>query len=117
MARIGYDLRLLPSVNDVAGIPAEGKDMILVAAVENVLHFRVFDSDGKIDVDTDETKLTKQARQVDDHQESTGEFGDHSQAFRESEGAADRRTHGDSRSKRHAPSTATSASRTGNQHL
>ena len=74
-ARTGYDLKLLPSVKDVAGIPANGKDLIVVAAVDNVLHFRVFDSDGKIDVDTDETKLTKQARQVDDVRNKLASLG------------------------------------------
>ena len=59
-------LRLMPSVNDVSGIPAEGKDLIIVAAVNGVLHFRVFDADGKVAVDTDEKRLTEQARKTED---------------------------------------------------
>jgi PhoPQ-activated pathogenicity-related protein len=65
-ARIGYDLRLLPSLKDVADMPAKGKDLVVVAAVDNVLQFRIFDSEGNVVVDTDEAKLTKQSRRVDD---------------------------------------------------
>jgi len=60
----GCDLRLMSSVNSVSGIPTEGKNLIIVAAVDNVLHFRIFDGDGKKVVDTDEKRLTEQARQI-----------------------------------------------------
>ena len=51
----GFDLRLMSAVlNDVSGILTEGKDLIIVAAVNHVLHFRIFDGDGKVVVDTDE---------------------------------------------------------------
>jgi hypothetical protein len=62
----GCGLRLMSSVNDVSGIPAEGKDLIIVAAVNGVLHFRVFDADGKVAVDTDEKRLTEQVRKTED---------------------------------------------------
>ena len=58
--------RLMSSLNDVSGIPTEGKNLIIVAAVNNVLHFRIFDGDGKVVVDTDEKRLTEQARQIED---------------------------------------------------
>ena len=61
----GYDLRLMSSVNDVSGIPTKGKRLIIVAAVNNVLHFRIFDGDGKVVVDTDEKRLTDQAQQIE----------------------------------------------------
>jgi hypothetical protein len=61
----GFGLRLMSSLNDVIGIPTEGKDLIIVAAVNNVLYFRVFDGDGKVVVDTDEKRLTGQARQIE----------------------------------------------------
>jgi len=61
----GYDLRLMSSVNDVSGIPTEGKWLIIVAAVHDVLHFRIFDGDGKMVVDTDEKRLTDQAQQIE----------------------------------------------------
>jgi len=60
----GYDLRLMPPVNDVNGIPTGGKNLIIVAAVNRVLHFRIFDGDGKVVVDTDEKRLTEQARLI-----------------------------------------------------
>ncbi len=60
------DLRLMSSVRDGAEIPKAGKDLIVVAAVDNVLHFRMFDSDRKVVVDTDENKLPGQARRLDE---------------------------------------------------
>jgi hypothetical protein len=65
-SRNGIDLRLMSSLNDVCGIPTEGKNLIIVAAVNSVLHFRIFDGDGKVVVDTDEKRLTEQARQIED---------------------------------------------------
>ena len=61
----GCDLRLMSSLNH-NGIPTEGKNLIVVAAVDNMLHFRIFEGDGKVVVDTDETRLTEQARQIKD---------------------------------------------------
>ncbi len=60
-----FDLRLLFSVKDLSDIPTGGKDLIIVAAVGNVLHFRVFDRDGKLVVDIDGKRLTSQARQIE----------------------------------------------------
>jgi len=62
----GFDLRLMSSLNDVSGIPTEGKNLIIVAAVNHVLHFRIFDGDGRVVVDTDEKRLTEKARQIED---------------------------------------------------
>ena len=62
----GYDLRLMSSVDDVGGIPTAGKRLIIVAAVKSVLHFRIFDCDGQMVVDTDETKLMTQAGPIED---------------------------------------------------
>jgi len=59
-------LRLMPAVNNVSDIPTVGKHLIIVAAVHDVLHFRVFDGDGKVAVDADEKKLTGQAWQIED---------------------------------------------------
>jgi hypothetical protein len=61
----GCDLRLMSSVKAVSDIPTEGKGLIIVAAVDNVLHFRVFDGHGKVVVDTDEKRLTEQARRIE----------------------------------------------------
>jgi len=62
----GRDLRLMSSVKDQSEIPTEGKDVIIVAAVNNVLHFRMLDGNGKVVVDTDEKRLTEHARQIED---------------------------------------------------
>jgi len=61
----GCDLRLMSSVKDVSEIPTEGKHLIIVAAVGPVLHFRVFDGDGRLVVDTDETRLTEHTRHLE----------------------------------------------------
>jgi DNA-directed RNA polymerase specialized sigma24 family protein len=62
--RRGPDLLLMSAVNDVDGIPTRGKNLIIVAAVKHVLHFRIFDGDGERVVDTNETWLTEQTRQI-----------------------------------------------------
>jgi tetratricopeptide (TPR) repeat protein len=66
----GFDLQLMSSVNDVNRIPttggptrSAGKSLIILAVVNQVLHFRMFDGDGKMVVDTDEKRLTDEARQ------------------------------------------------------
>jgi hypothetical protein len=60
------DLRLMSSVEDVGGIPKVGKSLIIVAEVKNVLHFRIFDRDGQMVVDTEETKLPTQFEPIED---------------------------------------------------
>jgi hypothetical protein len=59
-----YELRLMPSVKEVAGIPTAGKGLIIVAVVDQTIHFRIFDGDGQVVVDTDEKKLTEHAPQI-----------------------------------------------------
>jgi predicted Zn-dependent protease len=65
----GCDLRLMSAVNDVSGIPSAGKSLIILAGMEHVLHFRIFDGDGKVVMDDDEKKLTEQAREIADLRE------------------------------------------------
>ena len=65
----GFDLRLMSLPNDVSGIQTSGKNLIIVATVNNVLHFRIFDADGKVVVDTDEKRLTELAPQIEDLRE------------------------------------------------
>jgi WD40 repeat protein len=62
----GFDLRLMPPLNDVSGIPIAGETLVVVAAVKGVLHFRIFDGHGTAVVDTDETRLAEQPRQIED---------------------------------------------------
>ncbi len=59
------DLKLMPSVNDVTDIPNAGECLVIVAAVNNLLHFRIFDFTGSVIADTDETKLGKQAQKIE----------------------------------------------------
>src|SRR5262249_47036846 len=61
---LGCDLRLMSSVKDVERLPREGKNLIVVAAVGQVVHVRIFDSDGKTVVDTDETRLKDRVQQI-----------------------------------------------------
>jgi len=61
-----YDLRLLSSARGATDIPTGGKDLMIVAAVDNVLHFRAFDRHGKLVVNTDEKNLTHQTPQIED---------------------------------------------------
>ena len=54
----------MSSVNDVNSIPTEGKNLIIVANVQDLLHFRAFDADGKRVVDTDESQRSDKAPQI-----------------------------------------------------
>jgi hypothetical protein len=62
----GFDLRLMSAVGDAGDIPAEGRSLVIVAAVGGVLHFRIFGGDGSIVVDRDESHLTAQDGPVAD---------------------------------------------------
>jgi hypothetical protein len=62
----GCDLRLMSAANDVSAIPTVGKSLIIVAVVDHLLHFRVFEDDGTVVVNTDETRLPQQARLIED---------------------------------------------------
>jgi phage tail-like protein len=62
----GLDLHLMSSVKDARDIPRVGEDQIIVAAVNQVLHFRIFDGDGRMVVDTDEDRLREEARPIED---------------------------------------------------
>jgi hypothetical protein len=57
------NLLLIPRSKTVR-FPEGGKNWIFVTAVNEVLHIRVSDSDGKTVVDTDETKLPDKVQQI-----------------------------------------------------
>ena len=63
--RLGYRLRLMSSVKDVSGIPTAGESLIIVAVAHHVLHFRIFDGDGQMVVDTDARRLPEQAQPIE----------------------------------------------------
>ena len=54
-------------------IPTEGKNLVVVAAVDQVLHFRIFDRDSKMVVDSDEKRLRERVRPIEDLRNPTGE--------------------------------------------
>ncbi len=56
----------MSTVKDVSEIPKKGKGLVIVAAVDHRLHFRIFNHNGSMVVDTDEVKLSDRAKQVDD---------------------------------------------------
>ena len=70
----GSDLRLMSSANDVRDIPTAGNGLIIASAVKDVFHFRIFDRDGRMVVDTDETKLTTQAGPIEDLRKQLASF-------------------------------------------
>ncbi|HEV8070461.1 MAG TPA: hypothetical protein VGP76_22290 [Planctomycetaceae bacterium] len=67
-----YDLLLRSSLSTVRGIPDEGKKLIIVAAVKDVLHFRIFDSVGMPTVDTDEKRLAEHAGPIENLRKQLG---------------------------------------------
>ena len=64
--RVGFDLRVMYSESDVSNIPTSGTNLVIVADVKNVLYFRLFDTDGEVVVDTNETRLTTQTGLITD---------------------------------------------------
>jgi ABC-type polysaccharide/polyol phosphate export permease len=66
MPHDGYDLRLMSSRNDLSDIPRTGQRQVIVAVVDQVLHFRIINGAGKIVVDTDENRLPERARPIEE---------------------------------------------------
>jgi hypothetical protein len=61
----GCSLRFLSAVEDVGEIPTEGKKLIVVAAVNDAIYFRIFDPRGRVVVDTVGTRLGASIGQID----------------------------------------------------
>jgi len=61
----GSDLQLMSAVPDANAIPTHGKNVFVVASVNDTLHFRMFDGDGKMVEDTDEKKLTEHSKEIE----------------------------------------------------
>jgi hypothetical protein len=59
------DLRLIPSLNEVGGIPTVGENLLILAEVDHVLYSRIFDDDGTMAVNTDERLMPGAARQIE----------------------------------------------------
>jgi serine/threonine protein kinase len=68
----GCGLRLMSTVKNVSDIPRQGRNSIIVADVAGVLHFRIFDRDGKLVVEIDEKTLGGQTRRIEDLRRQLG---------------------------------------------
>ena len=58
-----YDLRLV-RVDTLADLPTQGKRLVIVAEIAEVLHFRIFDAAGVQTVNIDESELTSKATEI-----------------------------------------------------
>lgn len=65
-AGLRYDLRLFRDPADVRTIPRSfNKNIVIISLVDDLLHFRVFDSSGKV-TSTDEKELTRPGQRLED---------------------------------------------------
>jgi len=62
----GFDLRLMSSESEVGRLSTSGQNLVVVADLKGVLHFHIFDGDGKVVVDTDATSLPAKAGPIAD---------------------------------------------------
>lgn len=60
---VGFDLKLL-SPENVSALPATGMKLVIIAQISQQLHFRIFDSQRKRVVDTDEASLTTESEAI-----------------------------------------------------
>jgi molecular chaperone DnaK (HSP70) len=56
-----YRLNLVASANHLSKLPNTGNNLVVIANVNRVLHFRIFDADGTTVVDRDETQFPGQS--------------------------------------------------------
>lgn len=59
----GVDLRLFDAPRDLDALPAQGKALVVLARMDDKLHFRCFDAEGRRVVDAGEDELTGDASQ------------------------------------------------------
>lgn len=60
----GDSVELLPLLENVSDIPKHGKSKLILATVKNVIYFRMFDREGSIALDTNESELMQQDRRI-----------------------------------------------------
>ena len=63
---LSWDEVRLTLIDDGSDLPAKGKNLLVVAGADTVLHFRLFDNDGNMVVDTDETMVPDRAGSIAD---------------------------------------------------
>jgi tetratricopeptide (TPR) repeat protein len=69
----GYEVMLLPSVTSRDELPEQGFSRIVVASVHGTLCIRVFERDGNLLVDTDESQLPEKAKDFEKFKETLKE--------------------------------------------
>jgi hypothetical protein len=69
-----YEVRLMNPVSDPREIPAEGENLVVVALVDRVMTFRVFDAEGKRVVDVSENGLRRKAEPIGSLRRSLAPF-------------------------------------------
>lgn len=62
----GFDVRLMPAAKSTDEMPTSGRSLVVVAEVNNLLHFRIFDGAGEMIEDSDESMFPKCALWMDD---------------------------------------------------
>jgi hypothetical protein len=60
------EFRMMPFLKHASDIPTKGKGLVIVALANQVLHVRIFNTDGKMVVDTNEKQVPERARAIDD---------------------------------------------------
>ena len=59
-----YDLQLLSRAKAECDMPRKGECLVILANVNNAIFFRVFNHDGNMMIDVDETELSEKKRQI-----------------------------------------------------
>ena len=68
-----FDLNLI-SVENVTQLPQTGEDVVVIADVNNRLHFRIFDSEGKIILNDGESELPQFQNEIDQVRKDLGDL-------------------------------------------
>ena len=58
-------LRLMPGLNDAGDIPKVGKNLVVLALVNQILRIRIFGRDGRLELDGDEKELAERHVNID----------------------------------------------------
>jgi hypothetical protein len=60
----GYVIQLLPDQTDLSRMPTKGRNLTIIASVNNTLHFRYFDEKGRLVVDRNEEELQSEVKSI-----------------------------------------------------
>jgi Heparan-alpha-glucosaminide N-acetyltransferase, catalytic len=59
------EVQWLPSINATSELPKKGKNLVVVASVDGVLHFRAFDAVGNVVEDFEEKRYSGESRRIE----------------------------------------------------